>query len=199
MEKKIIHGNRNFGFAPIVTTGSNPSFGTPQMLPGMVSFDMEVSQESKPTYADNIVFFTTRGVKTRTATANLRFIPSAYAEYLGFKKNANGMVTDTGTTAPHCIFFETITEDVDTGETSQRLYYLYNVKGSEPKLSTETDEDEVSVESIEVEYSVDNSTFVADDDGELLQFSYIDRTEENKAIYDTFKTTVLLPTTAIGG
>lgn len=194
---KIIHGNANFGYAPITTTGQTAAFGTPVMLDGMVSFEMEVSQDSTAIYADNIVFYKALGAKARTATGTFRYIPAAYAEYLGYHKNTNGSVSDTGEHKQHCIFFETVVEDTVAGTTTRTLHYLYNVKGGEPKLSTETDEDEVTAQEIEIEYDASTSTFVVDDTGEYVQYAFIERTDDNAAKYDTFKTAVLLPTTSI--
>lgn len=191
---RIIHGNKNFGYAPINVSGDDYSFGTPVMLPGMVSSSMEISQEDTSVYADDKTYCMIKGAKVRTCDVVFRYIPSAYAEYLGFKVNDNGMLTDTGIFPNHCIFFETEEEDCDTGETTTTLHYLYNVKGSEPSKETATDEEEVSAQEITINYSAMDSAFVVDDDDEAVQYAYITRTDENAAVYDTFKTAVLLPT-----
>lgn len=190
---RIIHGNKNFGYAPINVSGSTYTFGTPVMLQGMVSSSMEVEQEDTSVYADDKTYCMIKGAKVRTCEVAFRYIPEAYAEYLGFKINENGMLTDTGNFPNHCIFFETEEEDCDTGETTTTLHYLYNVKGSEPSKETSTDEEEVSAQEITVSYSAMDSAFVQDDDGEYVQYAYITRTSANAATYDTFTTTVLLP------
>lgn len=190
---RIIHGNRNFGYAPINVSGNTYSFGTPVMLNGMVSSSMEIEQEDTSVYADDKTYCMIKGAKVRTCEVVFRYIPEAYAEYLGFKINENGMLTDTGNFPNHCIFFETEEEDCDTGESTTTLHYLYNVKGSEPSKETATDEEEVSAQEITVSYSAMDSSFVQDDDGAYVQYAYITRTSENATTYDTFKTTVLLP------
>lgn len=190
---KIIHGNKNFGFAPI-TAGTPDSFGTPVMIPGLVEASIEVEQESTSIYADDTVFCHVKGAKARTATVTFRNIPAAYAPYLGFVQNDNGTFTDTGTFANHCIFFETEEEDCDTGVSTTTLHYLYNVQASEPTFESTTDEDEVEAAEIEVEYSASDSTFVVDDNGVKCQYGYITRTEANKTLYDTFRSAVILPT-----
>ena len=50
---KIVHGNRNFGYAPIIVSDNSYSFGAPTMLSGMVSSTMEVEQSDTPIYADD--------------------------------------------------------------------------------------------------------------------------------------------------
>ena len=107
------------------------------------------------------------------------------------------MVTDTGSFPNHCIFFESEEEDCDTGEHTTTLWYVYNVVGSEPSRETNTDEEEVTPQNITVNYSASDSQFVKDDQNEYCQVGYITRTEANKNVYDTFTTTVLLPTTLI--
>ena len=191
---KIIHGNKSFGFAPIITTGNEPSFGTPVMVPGMVNSTIEVEQETSDIYADDKVFCRVKGAKVRTATVSFRNIPEVYATYLGFVKNANGTFTDTGSFPNHCIFFETEEEDCETGLNTTTLHYLYNVQGSEPTHETATDEEEVEAAEIEVEYSANESSFVVDDEGKYCQYGYITRTSENATLYDTFRSAVILPT-----
>lgn len=190
---RIIHGNKNFGYAPINVSGSTYTFGIPVMLNGMVSSSMEIEQEDTSVYADDKTYCMIKGAKVRTCEVVFRYIPEAYAEYLGFKINENGVLTDTGNFPNHCIFFETEEEDCDTGESTTTLHYLYNVKGSEPSKETSTDEEEVSAQEITVSYSAMDSSFVQDDDGAYVQYAYITRTSENAATYDTFNTAVLLP------
>lgn len=195
---KIIHGNRNFGYATINTT-STPKFDTPKMLPGLVSTSIEVEQSDTKVPADNIVYCIVKGAKVRTATAAFRYIPEAYAELLGFKKETNGMLVDTGTFASHCIFFETTEEDSDTNQVTQTLHYLYNVVASEPTHDSNTDEEEVEAAEIEINYSASASSIATDAQKNGVQYAYITRTEQNKNLYDQFKTKVILPTEAIGG
>lgn len=190
---KIIHGNRNFGFAPI----ADGAFGTPVMVPGLVSTEVEVEQETTQIYADNAVFCNVKGAKIRTASASFRNIPEAYAEFLGFKTEDNGMLVDTGTFAPHVIFYETIEEDCEAGTVTQTLHYLYNVIASEPTLETATDEEEVEAQEIEVEYNANTSNIAVDANGNGVQYGKITRTEANATLYDSFRTAVILPTATI--
>lgn len=194
---KIVHGNKNFGYVPITVADNVYSFGTPVLLPGMVSSSMEVEQSDTTIYADDRSYCTVKGAKARSIEAVFRYIPSAYAEYLGYHVNSNGMVTDTGSFPNHCIFFESEEEDCDTGEHTTTLWYIYNVVGSEPSRETNTDEEEVTPQDITVNYSATDSQFVVDDASASVQVGYITRTNANKAVYDTFTSTVLLPTTAM--
>lgn len=194
---KIIHGNKNFGYAPITDDGAgNLSYGTPVMIPGLVSVEIEVDQSDTNIYADDKIYCVVKGAKVRTATVNFRYIPAAYAAYLGFVQQANGMLADTGSFANHCIFFETEEEDCETGDTTKTLHYLYNVKGGEPAFESNTDEDEVEAREIEVSYSAQESTFVTDAAGNYLQYGYITRSNTNAGLYDAFETQVILPTDA---
>lgn len=190
---RIIHGNENFGYAPIVTTDDSVSFGTPVMLKGMVSSNIEVEQDTSSIYADDSTYCMVKGAKVRTAEVGLRYIDKEYAQFLGYKLNASGMLTDTGYFPNHCIFFETLEEDCDTGITTRTLHYLYNVVASTPSVETSTDEEEIEAVELSVEYNASESTFVVDDDGAYVQYAYVTRTDDNAEVYDTFTQTVLLP------
>ena len=194
---KIIHGNENFGYAPIVVDDETVSFGTPVMLKGMVSSTIEVEQSTTNINADDTIYCMVKGAKVRTAEVGLRYIDKEYAQFLGYKLNENGMLTDTGDFPNHCIFFETIEEDCETGISTRTLHYLYNVVASTPSVETNTDEDEIEAVTLTVNYNAKESSFVVDDDNEYVQYGYITRTDENANTYDTFKSAVLLPTTAI--
>lgn len=195
---KIVHGNENFGYAPILTDEyGNMSFGNPTMLPGMVSSSMEVTENQTTIYGDDVSYCVVNGAKARTLDIVLRYIPSAYAEYLGFHINANGMITDTGTYPNHCVFFEQVEEDCATGSVTKTLWYVYNVKGSEPSRETQTDEEEISAQELTVSYTSTNSAFVQDDQNVFVQVGYVTRTDANANAYDSFKTQVLLPTSVL--
>lgn len=191
---KIIHGNKNFGYAPITESGGVYSFGTPVMLKGLVSVTVEVEQEDSNIYADDTTYCVIKGAKVRSAEVNVRYIPPAYAEYLGYKINDNGSLTDTGTYPNHCIFFETEEEDCETGEATTTLHYLYNVKASMPNIETTTDEESVEASELTINYSALDSQIAEDDDGVAVQYMEITRTSTNANLYDGFTTGVILPT-----
>lgn len=193
MSRKYVHGNRNFGYATIDTSGQTPVFNTPVMLPGMVSCSVEIDQDSEAIYADNKVWVSAKGAKVRTAEVAFRYITPEYMQLLGFKQAGNGVWTDTGTFVPHAFFFEETVEDGETGDITHRLHIFYNVTGSEPQIETETDEDGIEAREISVSYSCLDSTFVKDVDNEYCQYAWIERDNSNAALYDTFQSAVLMP------
>ena len=194
---KIIHGNKNFGFAPIIDNEGTKSFGTPTLIPGLVNTTIEVEQDDTNVYADDDVWCVAKGAKVRTAEAAFRYIPATYLQYLGFKQADNGGYSDTGVFANHCIFFETGGEDCDTGTTARKLHFLYNVKASEPNTESQTDEEEVEAQELSVSYTAQTSDFVKDADNVGVQYFFIERTEENAKLYDTFANAIILPTSEI--
>lgn len=199
MDKKIIYGNDNFGYALIDLSGDVPRFGAPHMLLGMKSSKIEVEESSIKVTADNTTFAVLSGAKVRTAEATLVYLPEQYyIDCLGYKTNKNGMVTDTGKKKSHCFFFTSTEYDVSTDEETQTLHYIYDVTASEPALETATVEDEPEAVELTISYESKKSDFVKDDDGKLVGYSRITRTESNKALFDTFKTKVLLPTDVLG-
>lgn len=85
MEKKIIYGNDNFGYALIDTSEETPKFSAPVMLPGMISSKIEVEESSTKIAADNTTFAIIAGAKVRSAEAAVTYIPvQYYTECLGY-------------------------------------------------------------------------------------------------------------------
>lgn len=194
----IVHGNKNFGYADIVNNGGTFSFGTPHILKGMTRSSAELTQEQVKIPADdNPAYAVVNGAKVENLTSAFRYIDEAYVEYLGYKKETNGFLCDTGAYPNHCVFFEETIEDTTLGTKTTKLHYFYNVKGSKPSLETNTDSDSIEAREIEVNYVVQQSEFVEDSDGNLVQHCEIVRTSANANLYDEFKTRVLLPTDAI--
>lgn len=192
---KIIHGNKSFGYAPINVSGNTYTFGSPVLIPGLVSTSVSVEQDETKVYADDSVFAKVKGAKVRGAEVHLRNIPKEYAEYLGYHINANGSLSDTGEFQPHCIFFET--EEENEGATTRTLHYLYNVTASTPTIESKTDQESVEASEITITYSALDSQFVVDDAGSLCQYAELTRTSANASTYDTFTSAVIKPTTAI--
>lgn len=200
MEKKIIYGNDNFGYALIDSSEETLKFSAPVLMPGMKSSTIEVEENSTKIHADNTTFAIITGEKVRTCEATVTYIPeSYYTNCLGYKANTNGMLTDTGTKKPHCFFFTTNELNAVTGEETQTLHYVYDVTAKEPNLETSTVEDEIEAADLVISYESKRSDFVKDTDGKLVGYARITRTEENKAWFDTFKTKVLLPTDVVSG
>lgn len=194
---KLIYGNQNLGYAPIVNSQGAYSFGTPVILKGMVSASADVEETSNNIYADNKVYCVLAGAKTTSLTAVVRYITEAYAQFLGFKLEDNGMLVDTGDKPNHCLFFETLERDCETGEETKTLHYFYNVKAIQPNIETSTTEEEVEGAELSIEYTGLVSEFVLDTDGKKVGYGKITRTDANKALYDTFTTAVILPTSTI--
>ena len=197
MGNKIVYGNKNFGIAPIVDTLGVKSFGTPTMIPGLVNANAEFTQDDTKVYADDKVWASLKGVKRRAVTAALRYIPSTYLAYLGYKVAENGGYSDNGTFSPHCIFYMTNEADADTGEEIPTLHYYYNAKASQPTEPSATKEDTITSAELSIAYDCEDSDFVVDDDGKSVGYFKITRTETNKALFDSFASAVILPTSEI--
>lgn len=194
---KLIYGNQNLGYAPIVNSQGTYSFGTPVILKGMVSASAEVEESSSNIYADNKIYCVVSGAKTQNLTTVVRYITEEYAQFLGFKLEANGMLVDTGNKPSHCVFFETLENDCETNEETRTLHYFYNVKASQPNVESSTTEEEIEGAELSIEYVGLTSEFVADSDGKLVGYGKITRTDANKTLYDSFLTKVILPTDSI--
>ena len=190
----LVYGAKSFGYAPIQESNK---FGAPVFISGMKSFNSEVEQNSTAVYADDIVYATIDGAKKRTGEAELLYIPEAYASMaLGYVKQTNGMLVDTGVKQNHCIFYVETVKDKDTGKTTEILHYFYNVTATEGEIESATVEDEVDVKTMTIQYNCSNSAIAVDANGNQIAYAKIMRTTENAAIFDKYKTEVLLPTTS---
>ena len=76
---------------------------------------------------------------------------------------------------------------------------MYNVKASEPNVESQTDEEDVEAQELEVSYNAQTSDFVRDIDGEGVQYFFIERTDENASLYDSFVNAIIMPTSEVPG
>lgn len=199
-EKWIVYGDKEFYYA-LLKDGSSGTkeFDTPVRIPGMRGFTSEVEQEDTQVYADDMIYATIPGVKSRTGEATVLYIPSAYAvAALGYKKMTNEMLVDTGVKQPHCIFYVQDARNADTGEITQIIHFFYNVTASEGEIETTTVEDEVEVNEMTISYTCANSAIAKDSEGNGVAYGKLVRSETNATLFDTYKTTVLLPTATVG-
>ena len=198
-EKWIVYGDKEYYYAKIKTDDDSPSFDTPVRIYGMRGFSSEVEQEDTPIYADDMVYATIPGVKTRTGEATVLYVPSDYAQMaLGYVKMTNGMLVDTGEKQTHCIFYVQNARHADTGEITQIIHYYYAVTASEGEIETATIEDEVEANEMTIAYTCANSAIAKDSQNNGVAYGKIMRTTENATLFDTYKTTVLLPTSTVG-
>lgn len=196
MEQSIIYGNDNFHYSEIITSeGGAFEFAKPVRLEGMRSFSMSVEQSVKKVPADNATFVQIPGQKVREAEGTFLTLTEEYARLIGYHKNANGMISDTGKQVPHAIMFEeTISSET---EDSRILHILYHVTAGEPSMETTTLDEEPEEREIAFAYSPITSRFVKDDQGKYAQYANIKRTTENAEFYDSFTERVLLPSETI--
>lgn len=191
---EIVYGSSNFHYAKITRENDVVKFDKPIPIEGMKGFSMEVEQSNKKVFADNVVKCVIPGGKTRSATASFLKISQDYAEVIGYKRNSNGMITDTGTRDAHAIMFEEDIYSCETKEVTKRLHILYHVTAGEPSIESSTiEDDEIEEQTIEFEYEAIASSIAKDDDGKSVQYAYFDRTLENIELYDQWTQRVLLP------
>lgn len=200
MGNKIVYGCQNFCAIPFVTTQNQRSLGTPIDLSdmGLVNVDPSLTEELTKVYADNKLWARLKGNKEYTVPFSFRYLSARYLEYLGFKvSDANGGVSDTGSYPAHGICYESLEYDDETGEETRTLHYYYNAVAAQPQKAYATKEEAIEAGEISVEFSCTDSEFIVDEDGKKVGYFEITRTAENAALYDTFKTAAILPTTEI--
>ena len=190
----IEYNVKQFGYAPITSS----IFGSPIITKkNLVSATNNVEQSAKDIYGDGLVKISIQGTKKRSAEITVLQISKAYAELaLGYKLHPNGGISDTGVQKPHCFFY--LTEEInEANETTDVLHYFYNSTASTPSEEHTQNEDDITVVNLVIPYKCIPSAIAKDKDGKEVSYFKLTRTEENKSLFDSYTTKVILPNDTI--
>lgn len=195
MSKYLNHGNKLLYFAEKT---NDSTYATPVKWNGLVGGEMENESESENIYADDIVYATSSGAKSKKVTLKVLQIPKeAETVICGKKYDANEMCTNTGTKKKVALMWCENVIDTETGKEFRRLHIFYDCfLVGQPKFETETDEDKVSVSEIELEFTSTANEEIVDSNMNAIDYVIVDESEKTKPIFDTLGTEVYIPTFA---
>lgn len=195
MAKYLAHGN---SFLYMAVNNGNGSYATPQRIEGLISAEMENESESENFYADNIAYATLSGAKSKKISLKVAQLIKWFMTYgCGYKYDANGMSTPTGSKRKLAVMWCEQVVDVDSGEEHRRLHIFYNcMLNGQPKLETETDEDKAKVSEIELEFTATANENIKDSNGNAVDYVVVDESEDTRTIFDNLGTSVYVPTFA---
>lgn len=195
MSKYLNHGNKLLYFAE-KTSGS--TYATPVKWNGLIGGEMENESESENFYADDIVYATLGGAKSKKVTLKVAQIPKeAETTICGKKYDENEMCTNTGTKKKVALMWCENVIDTETGKEFRRLHIFYDCfLVGQPKFETETDEDKASVSEIELEFTSTANEDIVDSNMNAIDYVIVDESEKTKPIFDTLGTEVYIPTFA---
>ena len=179
--RKITHGTEQVTFSG--ASGTGVVYST-----GITSFAPSVDQDSKKVYADARTHMVLMNAKSITIDiGNYQYNDGEYLQ-MGYKL-VNGGHVDGGT-YPVFDAQRILTVQSEDGTTTQRLEVFYGCTSSDYSESDDEDEDEINPKEYTRTLTVAGKEFATF--GHANHF-IVDRTDENKEIFDTFKTKILTP------
>lgn len=183
-------GNKEVGWAPI----EDGTIGTPKVWPGIGSTEQESEQESEAIYKDDVVYYNAEGGESYKLKLKVAQIPPEFAiACLGYVETAEGALVQVGDIKPCVLYIKTTVLNGETGSKTEKLDYFYNSTPASPKIETNTDEDKVKENELELEFLCTKSPLVQSVSGKNVAHSFITRSTSNSAFFDTYKTKILVP------
>lgn len=196
--RKVTYGVERACYVPITTSGNVSTFGEPIEMLGCRSVEVEETVKDTRKYADNVAHLTIPGTPTTEGTLKMYQVPESYSLYaLGYKKMTNGMLVNTGVRKPHALMFIMNELDGESLEENPILMIYYNGLAQRPKIASNTKEEEVEPNEIEIPYSFSPSQLALDDKGIAVTQGEFTKTAENAKLFDKFMEAIILPTTDI--
>lgn len=180
-KNRVLYGIKNVHIAKLVETDGQISYETPFPVEGAVGFSPEPQGEISVFYADNKIYFrksTNNGYEGDLVVA---ITPEEFlTQILGRLKDTNGAIFESANDkeARFALMFE-----ADGDEKGRRFVY-YDCTSGRPTRENNTTED-----TIEVGTDTLPITIAPRSTDEVIG-AYLEPTEENKAQYDAFFTSV---------
>lgn len=180
---KVNFGIQDVHAAILTETDGEITYGTPFEIEGAVSLSIDPEGgDSTPFYADNVIYFRSPEVNNGyTGTLELAVTPEAFlTQILGQDKDGDGVIYETAddTKARFALLFQS------QGDTNNRRFCFYDCIATRPSRTNETKEDTITPGTDSIEITMNPRIT------DRMVKCYIDETEENKAIYDAWFTTV---------
>lgn len=185
---KVRFGLSNVHYA-VLDTETN-EYGAVKAIPGAVSMTTEYEGDTSNFYADNIVYETFATSSSLTGTLEFAAVENeVLADLLGYIDD-NGLILEdmSAQPTPFALMFE-----VDGNQRKQRTVY-YNVKLSRPSDEHNTKEDTVEPNTVSFDFTAIGRDFDVNGETRNISKGSIENTAENKARFDSFMDSVLVPT-----
>lgn len=181
MENKVLYGIKNVHVAKLTETNGAITYGKPFAMPGATGFSPEPQGETTKFHADNTVYFIASSNQGYEGELVLAITPEEFlVQILGQTKDANGAVIENANDkqARFALMFE------GDGDAKGRRFVYWDCTASRPSRENNTREEtiEPGTDSLPIVISPRST--------DRAVKAYIEPSEENKAVYDTFFDTV---------
>lgn len=193
MANKVRTGLKNVHVASVtVTEGDTPTitFGTPQAWTGAVSMSFEPTGDLTEFYADDIVYWSSGGASGYDCSLETALIPDwFYTDYLGMTTDDNGNIFET--TSDQGKYFAFLFEF--SGDAKAIRHCLFYCKATAPTEEGETKGETAEPQTTTVEFKASACPVPITVDGNSVNVVK-SRSTESSTTYNTWYTTVALPT-----
>lgn len=180
-DNKVKFGLSNVHIAKITEEDGVITYGTPFAMPGAVSLSAEPEGEETPFYADNIKYFIAVSNQGYSGDLELAMTPDEFLkEILGQTEDANGALIES---ADDVNARFALMGEID-GDKKKRRFVYFDCTAARPGAEMNTVE-----ESKEPQTDTISITMSARSTDKAIK-AVIEPTEENKAVYDAFFTSV---------
>ena len=145
MGNKILYNLKKVHAAKLTETTENGvtsySYATPRAIPGAVSISLDAEGESKPFYADGIVYFRSVTNNGYSGDLEMTLIPEWFrTEILQEELDDNGVLIEKSSNKESVKFALLFEFD---GDVNCIRHVLYNCTASRPSIESETKEDSI--------------------------------------------------------
>lgn len=179
--KKVKFGFSNVHIAKLIEEENAITYDAPFSLPGAVNFTADPEGETSIFYADNIPYFKKTAKNGYTGSLEVADVTDEFlTEILGMEKDQNGAIIEN--TANKESRFALMCE-VD-GDPNKRRAVFYDCLATRPAIEYTTNEEGIEVKTATMDLTISPRST----DGQVK--ATLQLTEENKAVYDSFFTTV---------
>ena len=178
---KVLYGIEKCYVAKITEGNGEITYGVPFKMPGAVGLNFDPEGETTPFYADNVKYFIANSNQGYSGDLELAITPEQFLkEILGRTVDKNGAIFENADdkTARFALMFE------GQGDAKARRWIFFDCTATRPSRENNTKEEstEVTTEKISITMSPRST--------DKAIMAYVEPSEENKKVYETFFTKV---------
>lgn len=174
---KVLYGIKNVHIARLTEKDGAVTYGEPFAVPGATGFAPDPQGEESKFYADNVIYFRTSSNQGYQGDLVVAVLPEQFlTEIMGRTKDTNGAIIENANDkqSRFALMFEA------DGDEKNRRFVYWDCTASRPSREHNTKQESVEpgTDSLPITVaprSTDNAIG-----------TYLEQTEENKTIYDSF-------------